>query len=189
MRFAYADPPYLGLAEKFYGKLHPEAAAYDRIETHAALVDRLVAEFPDGWAMSLHSPSLRHILPLCPDDVRIGAWTKPFVSFKPGVGTAYCWEPVIYRGGRKHKRERRTVRDYCAVNVAIRRGFQGAKPEAFCFWVFDLLGSEADDEIVDVFPGSGAVARAWSAYRDMARSWRPRRRAEGATLFAQERPA
>ncbi|VVE53396.1 hypothetical protein PCO31111_04886 [Pandoraea communis] len=23
MHFAYADPPYLGLAEKFYGHLHP----------------------------------------------------------------------------------------------------------------------------------------------------------------------
>lgn len=29
MKAAYADPPYLGMAEKFYGDLHPEAAKYD----------------------------------------------------------------------------------------------------------------------------------------------------------------
>ena len=64
MKFAYADPPYLGLAEKFYGHLHPEAAVYDKPEAHQALIDRLCDEFSDGWAMSLHSPSLRTILPM-----------------------------------------------------------------------------------------------------------------------------
>jgi len=28
MRFAYADPPYLGLAEKFYGHLHGSGAIH-----------------------------------------------------------------------------------------------------------------------------------------------------------------
>ena len=30
MKFAYADPPYLGLAKRFYGDIHPEAAEYDK---------------------------------------------------------------------------------------------------------------------------------------------------------------
>lgn len=183
MRFAYADPPYLGLAAKLYGDRHPDAADYDRIETHKALVDRLVAEFPDGWALSLHSPALKHILPLCPDDVRVGAWCKPFSSFKPGVGVAYCWEPVVFRGGRKRDHRERTVRDYCMVNIALRRGFPGAKPEGFCHWMFEVLGAEAGDEMHDLFPGSGAVGRAWVTFRDTDRAWQPRKRDATAPLF------
>ncbi|WP_155634474.1 hypothetical protein [Burkholderia stagnalis] len=89
MRFAYADPPYLGLAEKFYGHLHPEAAAYDHIDAHKALVARLCDEFSDGWAMSMTSGNLHDILPIVPKEARIMAWVKPFASFKPGVGVAY----------------------------------------------------------------------------------------------------
>lgn len=40
----------------------------------------------------------------------------------------------------------------------------GTKPAAFCRWVFDLLGAQAGDELVDLFPGSGGVARAWTAF-------------------------
>lgn len=164
MRFAYADPPYYGLAAKFYGKLHPEAAEYDKIETHAALIDRLCGEF-DGWAMSLHTPTLKNILPLCPDDARVLAWVKPFASFKPGVNPGYCWEPVIMWGGRKRGKDVPTVRDYISCNITLQRGFKGAKPESFCFWIFEVLGMRHDDEFEDVFPGSGAVARAWSKWR------------------------
>lgn len=169
MRFAYADPPYLGLAEKFYGKLHPEAAAYDRIETHMALIARLCDEFPDGWAMSLHAPSLRAILPLCPEDVRVMAWVKPFASFKPGVNPAYAWEPIIVRGGRRRTKEQPTVRDWYACNITLRRGFAGAKPEALCHWLFEVLGMQPGDEFVDLFPGSGAVSRAWESWCSQGR--------------------
>lgn len=162
MRFAYADPPYLGCAS-YYD--HPDTAIYDKPEAHRDLVARLVDEFPDGWAMSLHTPSLRAILPMCPEDCRIGAWVKPFASFKPGVNPAYAWEPVIFRGGRKRGRDELTTRDFCAANITMRRGFTGAKPEAFCFWVFDLLGAVAGDDFHDLFPGSGAVSRAWDEYR------------------------
>lgn len=40
----------------------------------------------------------------------------------------------------------------------------GAKPAVFVRWVFDLLGALPGDEMVDVFPGSGGVGRAWSIY-------------------------
>lgn len=156
MRFAYADPPYFGLAAKFYGHLHPDAADYDRLETHQALIDRMSDEY-EGWAMSLHTPSLRQILPLCPSDVRVMAWVKPFCSFKPGVGVAYAWEPVIVRGGRKRTREQQTVRDWCAVNITLKRGFTGAKPPKFVRWLLDVLNFQPGDEIDDLFPGSGAV--------------------------------
>ncbi len=40
----------------------------------------------------------------------------------------------------------------------------GAKPAAFCRWIFDLLGAQPGDELVDLFPGSGGVSRAWAAF-------------------------
>lgn len=165
MRFAYADPPYLGLAEKFYGHLHPDAAQYDKIETHAKLIETMCKDY-DGWAMSLHSPSLRDILPLCPKECRVMSWVKPFASFKPGVGVAYAWEPVIVWGGRRRSRQQQTVRDWCAVNITLRRGFAGAKPAAFVWWVLEVLNVEPDDIVDDLFPGSGAVQVAIDAWRD-----------------------
>lgn len=166
MRFAYADPPYLGCAH-FYAGMHPEAMSWDDPETHRALVERLCDEYPDGWAMSLHEPSLRTILPMCPKDCRTMPWVKPFASFKPGVGVAYAWEPVIVRGGRKRTRQQRTVRDWCAVNITLRRGFTGAKPDKLIAWLFDVLNVQPGDTVDDLFPGSGAVTRAIAARLDV----------------------
>lgn len=169
MKFAYADPPYLGHAASFYSKMHEHAADYDDPETHRALIVRLSDEYPDGWAMSLHSPGLRVLLPMCPDDSRVMAWVKPFASFKPGVGVGYTWEPVIVRGGRKRTRQQHTVRDYVACNIAMQRGFPGAKPDGFVYWILDVLNAEADDEIDDLFPGSGAVGRSIEKWRNAPR--------------------
>src|SRR3990167_468705 len=70
MRVAYADPPYLGQGAKIYKSYHPEAEKWDNPEYHSALIQSLCIEY-DAWAMSLSSPSLRVILPMCPDDCRI----------------------------------------------------------------------------------------------------------------------
>ena len=40
----------------------------------------------------------------------------------------------------------------------------GAKPAAFAFWMFDLVAALPGDEFVDLFPGSGGVARAWEVF-------------------------
>ena len=164
-KFAYADPPYLGCGQKLYGGLHPDAADYDNPETHRQLIVRLCDEFPDGWGMSLHSPSLQVILPMCPSDVRVMAWVKPFAVFKANVTVAYAWEPVIVRGGRKRPREMPTVRDWVSEVITLQRGCPGAKPERFVFWLLDVLNVRHDDEFVDLFPGSGAVAMAWEKFR------------------------
>lgn len=164
MRFAYADPPYLGLAAKFYGHLHVDAADYDKPEAHQALIDRMCAEY-DGWAMSLHSPSLRQILPMCPPDVRVMSWVKPFASFKPGVGVAYAWEPIIVRGGRRRTKAQRTVRDWIAENITLKRGFTGAKPAAVIYWLLEVWNVQPSDVIDDLFPGSGAVTAALDGWR------------------------
>lgn len=170
MRFAYADPPYLGVAEKFYGHLHPDAADYDNPETHRALIKRLTADF-DGWALSLSLPSLRTILPMCPEDARLGSWVKPFASFKKNVTRAWTWEPVILWGGRPIPITEPTQRDWIeapaiAENITMRRGFAGAKPARVCFWIFDWLNMRPDDEFVDMFPGSGAVTAAHQSWLD-----------------------
>ncbi len=164
MKFAFADPPYLGCGA-LYAAHHAEALAWDDPQTHRALIERLVAEFPDGWAMSLSSPSLRTILPMCPDDCRVAAWVKPFAVFKPNVNPAYAWEPVIFRGGRRGDRTRETVRDWFAKEITLKRGLTGAKPEAFCRWVLDLLGYEPGDDIDDLFPGTGVMGQVTSGLR------------------------
>lgn len=173
MRFAYADPPYLGQGKKHYGKLHQNAGDYDTIEGHAKLINHLQTKYPDGWALSASSPSLRVMLPLCPEDVRVGAWLKPFCSFKPNVNPAYAWEPVIWRGGRKRNRWEDKVRDYAAVPITLRMGFPGAKPGAFVRWILELLNAQKHDEIHDLFPGSGAVTREVEAWRNDRVLWEP----------------
>lgn len=160
MKFAYADPPYLGQGAKHYGDLHEQAGDFDTVDAHARLIERMVEDYPDGWALSASSPSLRTLLPLCPEDVRVGAWVKPFAAFKANVGVAYAWEPVIFRGGRKRDRSEPTTRDWIAENITLQRGFPGAKPRAFCMWIMDMLHVQPGDTVDDLFPGSGAVGRA-----------------------------
>lgn len=159
MKFAYADPPYLGCGAKLYKR--PE---WDLLDTHRALIEMLEREYPDGWAMSLSSTTLYDILPLCPVRPRIAAWCKSFASFKPGVNPAYCWEPVIWRGGRtKRSRKEDTIRDYHTEPITLRRGVPGAKPPGFALWITQLLGADVrqGDTITDLFHGSGAMLGVW----------------------------
>ncbi len=161
MRFAYADPPYLGCGQSRYG--FPE---WDEPERHRQLVEQLVAEYPDGWALSLHVPSLRVILPMCPPECRVAAWVKPFAVFRRGVNPAYAWEPVIFVGGRKRDRTIPTVRDWFSANITMKKGLCGAKPPKFCDWIFEMLGMlPGVDEFVDMFPGTGVVTARWATYQ------------------------
>lgn len=161
MIFAYVDPPYPGESKRHYGN-HPDYAGE---VDHAALIASLVSDYPDGWALSTKSTALRDLLPLCPPTVRVAAWVKPFASFKPGVNPAYAWEPVIFSGGRKRDRSVNTVRDWVSACITLQRGTHGAKPDAFCYWLFTLLGMQRGDTLVDLYPGSGAVSDAWEQYQ------------------------
>lgn len=97
LHVAYADPPYFGSC-RMYKHHHPDGLCWDDPATHEALVRRLEDEYPDGWALSLTSNSLRMYLPWCPSDVRIAAWVKRTAVYKKGVNPTYAWEPLIYRG-------------------------------------------------------------------------------------------
>jgi hypothetical protein len=44
------------------------------------------------------------------------------------------------------------------------KGFTGAKTPAFCHWLFACMGLLEGDSFDDIFPGTGAVARAWDSY-------------------------
>ncbi len=157
MRFAYADPPYIGQAKKHYSH-DPNCAEVDHLE----LVARLNGY--DGWALSLSSPSLATILPMCPPDVRVMAWVKPFAAFKANVGVAYTWEPVIVRGGRKRTREQDTMRDYVSAGITLQKGLCGAKPEAFCYWLLQVLNLELEDTLDDLYPGTGVMGKCLAHY-------------------------
>lgn len=157
MKFAYADPPYIGQAKRHYNCQEVD---------HALLIEHLCDEYTDGWALSLSSPTLKQILNMCPNDVRVAAWCKSFCAFKRGVRPAYAWEPVIYRGGRnKHAPvpekggKQITPKDFHVAPITLKKGLVGAKPESFCRWVLDLLNTQIGDELHDLFPGTGVMGR------------------------------
>jgi hypothetical protein len=164
MRVAYADPPYLGQGSKKYAKQHPRASIWDDPTTYALFLAWLNGAFPDGWALSASSTSLRTLLPLAPQDVRVGAWCKSFCAFKKGVRPAYAWEPVLYRGGRNKAHppppkggKQTTPKDFVVAPITLRRGLTGVKPDSVLDWILDLLNVQQGDTVIDLFPGSGGM--------------------------------
>ncbi len=157
MKIAYADPPYLGCANLYHEKQEVD---------HKKLI--LELETYDAWALSCHSPSLKILLPMCPEHVRIAAWVKPFASFKPNVNPAYAWEPVLYKSIPRARSEP-TIKDWVSVNITFKKGLVGAKPPAFCYWLFRLLGAREEDIFFDLFPGTGIVSRCWESWKDAKR--------------------
>ncbi len=168
MRFAYADPPYMNDAGKYRNH-----ADYAGEVDHAALINQLITEYPDGWVLHLSCKSLQTMLAMCPSDVRVLAWVKPLSGFLPGIRLQYGWEPIIMRGGRqgKHEKGQSAIRDWIsqsALGLTFRpreEGYViGRKPDEVCFWLFDCIGARPGDELNDLFPGSGAVGRAWERF-------------------------
>jgi len=165
MLVAYADPPYIGMAAKHYRR-HPDYAGE---VDHTALVARLRDEFPDGWALSCASTSLATLLPLCPAKTRVAAWVKPYATFRHGINPVYSWEPVIVAGGRKltlngKNQPQNAVLDWLKCSPPM-NSLVGKKPDQFCFWVFALLGLQPGDTLVDIYPGTGGVTRAWERWQ------------------------
>jgi len=160
MRIGYADPPYIGCAH-----LYPEKREVD----HVDLLVRLRDEF-DGFVLhaaatpesiAVIAPIVRRI-----DGARWCSWVKGFAAFKANVSVAYAWEPVIIRAARKPVVSHRVVmRDWIQESMTLERGLTGAKPERVCHWAFELVGAQPEDELIDLFPGSGAVSRAWKTWR------------------------
>ena len=162
VRIAYADPPYPGCAHLYAD--HPDYAGE---VDHLALIESLITY--DGWLLHTSSVALTeslYHLDALGVEYRIMAWVKPFAAFKRNVPVAYAWEPVLVHPVRKPKVAGASdiLRDWIAEPVTLRRGLVGAKPERVCWWAFDVLGAEPDDELRDLFPGTGAVTRAWQSW-------------------------
>lgn len=162
MRFAVADPPYPGLARYYKGQ--PTFAGE---VDHAELVERVVREYPDGWALSTSARALRAVLPLCPTDARVAVWVK---GSRAGVShrARSAYEPVILWRGRERRLEVAEALDDVLTWGGRQPSHPGAligmKSAPFCEWVFRMLGAMRGDQLADLFPGSGAVARAWRIY-------------------------
>ncbi len=166
MHFAYADPPYPGMARRYY-----QSEEVD----HPQLIEGLSRQFPDGWALSTAASTLQQVLAICPAGVRVACWVKgprQSVSYFPRS----AWEPlIVYRG-----RARLIGVDEYSCDVLKWGGRQhshpnaviGMKPAAFAEWMFGQLGAQQDDQLDDLFPGSGAISRAWSLHQGVARAGR-----------------
>ena len=157
MRFAYADPPYLGQCDR-YGHHHKEPwGCWDDPITHYDLMKHLIRDY-DGWALSASAPSLNGFK--WPQDARVAAWVKPFAAYKANVRIAYTWEPVIFKPGRDSSKDGAPVgRDHLSEPITMQKRLTGAKSERFCRWIANLLGYVEGDEMVDLFPGTGIMAR------------------------------
>ena len=182
IRVAYADPPYPGQAKKHYGKEWDPYEAIPEEVDYPHLVTRLLHEFPDGWALSMRVTDLQTILPMLSGKFRILAWVKEFAFWKKNVWPVYAWEPVVMVGCRrlphhsKHLDGADSPRDWFSVSAGADNGkngipehFVGAKPKAFCHWLFRCMGLIPGDILVDLYPGSGSVSKSWDSYRSQRR--------------------
>lgn len=163
---AYFDPPYMGKAHLYRG--HPD---FGGEVDHAALLEQ--ARTFDGWALSLSASSLPDVLALVRaagiEGVRVAGWFRHARAHRQARVPRSSWEPVIYAGGRS---------DLGAPPDALLHGVSarttdpgrviGAKPAAFAFWLFALLGARPGDSFADVFPGSGGISRAWRVFEQRA---------------------
>lgn len=163
MKLGYADPPYIGCAHLY--RDHPDYAGE---VDHAALVTELERDF-DGWVLHA-SATPKSIATLAPLILETGArwcsWVKGFAAFKRNVPVAYAWEPVIIKPARKPVVSKRQInRDWIQESITLKRGLTGAKPEAVVHWALELMGARPEDELRDLFPGTGAVTRAWATWQ------------------------
>lgn len=164
-RIGYLDPPYIGQSAKRY-KDHPDyAGEVDHLELLKSTLQY------DGWVLHASSPSLPLLLSWAEDlgigGYRIMAWVKTFAAFKKNVPVAYAWEPVLVYPVRKPTVSGRVkpLRDWLAEPITLKKGLTGVKPQKVCRWLFEAVGAEPTDELVDVYPGSGAVTRAWEKWK------------------------
>lgn len=162
-RLAYADPPYPGKA--FLYRDHPDYAGE---VDHRALLEQLQGY--DGWALSTSSEGLRLVIPLCEAlglNYRVASWHRGPRKVR-SLSPWQAWEPIVYQSARPVARA--GVADAFAYAARPRLSDPdrviGAKPAPFIFWVFELLGARPGDDLDDLFPGSGGVARAWALFQE-----------------------
>jgi hypothetical protein len=161
MRLAYADPPYPGLAHRYYSGEPSYAGEVD----HARLLERLSAY--DGWALSTSRAALGAVLSLSTrvdgDAPIVCPWVKTH-GIPRTRGPSCVHEYVLVQPAR---RRFPGVRD--ALVAAVAKGGDsdliGRKPLKFVHWVIALLGASPCDSLDDLYPGSGVVGRVWAEWQ------------------------
>lgn len=155
----YGDGPRDGHAKP--ADFHADAGEWDHPARHRLLLEQLHDEY-DGWAIATCPDGLEHYAPF-PVSAHIMVWAK-LRPMPTSSRIANSWEPVIVlppRGRRHHPRSGLGQVPDVLTAAAPGGGFAGAKPAAWTRWVLDALGYDPDaDELVDLFPGSGAVSTA-----------------------------
>lgn len=171
MKLYYADPPYFGCGS-LYAEHHPQALDWNDPAAHRRLVEQLQDE-ADGWVLhtsaTIESAALYAPL-LVGTGARMCSWRKGFAAFKKNVPVAFAWETVFIKAMRKPVVSKRLVmRDWIDTDIqesiTLKRGLTGAKPEKVCHWAFELAAARPDDELTDLFPGTGAVSKAWRVWQ------------------------
>jgi hypothetical protein len=186
MKLAIADPPYLGRASTWYGSsirksqlgalyggtakinykpadYHPDAHKWDNIETHKELIQNLESNY-DGFALCMAHDNLQDLLPLFKSKVKICIWYKWTLPSRSVISNNY--EPVIIRVPKSRKGARKgfTTPDVLMYQKRDGLGFAGRKPAAFTHWLLSLMQYQENDEVHDLFNGSGAVSEAINTY-------------------------
>jgi hypothetical protein len=187
MKLAIADPPYLGRASIWYGSTmtksqlgalhggtakvqykpadyHPEAHLWDDIQTHKTLIKQLESDY-DGFALCLAHDNLQQLLPLFSVKVKVCIWHK--WTLPSGSCISNTYEPVIVRvpDSRRRAIKGATTPDLLTYKKKEGMGFAGRKPKAFTYWLLDLLQYKENDQVDDLFNGSGAIIDALNSYR------------------------
>lgn len=165
-RLAYADPPYVGLARRYYGDQPSFAGEVD----HSELVSRLARY--DGFALSCSSasiPAIAALLVAADVESRLAIWhRRPAPHPTTGLITAY--EGVFVRSARRVARGSDGPLTDVLTGVGGGRrstlpgSVIGMKPPAFLLWIFGLMGARPGDTLDDLYPGSGMVARTWASW-------------------------
>lgn len=184
IRCAYLDPVYPGHGADYSKpgtpEFHPDAMRWDDPNEHVALMEQAERDFPDGWALSTNEAGVRAFFHRAPARARLAPWVTTSTGAIKMFRVAFCWEAVIYSTPfvtRSQAPGRPAQLNWIAAGKGHNHNpelasapFLGAKPRRFCFWLFRLLGlgGHPDDVLVDMFPGSGAVTRAWDEYRALA---------------------
>ena len=180
MKFAIADPPYFGRANRWYGETgcgngyglgkppsHPEAQIWDTEQPHIDLINQLELNY-DGYAiaLSVHNLSLylSHIHTDARNGIRVMSWVKPS-AVPSGNRVRNTWEPVIIKmpKDRKNYKAGKSCIDVLIAHPP-RNGFIGAKPYEWTNWVLEAMGVRKGDTVDDLFNGSGLVSEAIEEY-------------------------
>lgn len=189
LRLAYADPPYPGLSRRYY-EGHRD---YDGEVDHAELIRQLSTfdgwalstnERSLQYVLGLCPPGVR--IASWHRGERPTRSGGPLNAWEPVIYSGGRIDPSLSTSaatrspGTRDASSRAAAQLDASSSTAARRvdvleyfsrprltdphRVVGAKPAAFCRWMFDLLGALPIDDFTDVFPGSGGVSRAWAVY-------------------------